>query len=83
MNDKNMLRAKEIYVGYNGSSFFMQRERVYDEYKSYNISKEQELAWKEELVEILYNQLSFEDSYAFHKLAMIAENFHDHSIVEN
>lgn len=82
MNDKNMLRAKEIYVGYNGSSFFMQREGVYDEYKSYNISKEQEIAWKEELIEILYNQLSFEDGYAFYKLAVIAENYHDQSIVE-
>ena len=82
MNDNNMLRAKEIYFGYCGNSFFMRREGFYDEYKSYNISKEQELVWKEEIVENLYNQLSFEDSYAFHKLAMIAENDNDYSVVE-
>lgn len=79
---KDILRARKLYFDYCGNSFFMHREGVYDEYKAYNISKEQELLWKEELVETLYNQLSVDGGYAFHKLSMIAEDYHDYSIVE-
>jgi hypothetical protein len=82
MGENSTEKAKTLFFRYRGNFFYMSREGEYEEYKRYNISKEQELLWKDELVETLYNQLSFEDSYAFHTLAMIAENYHDYSIIE-
>lgn len=82
MDDRNMLRAKELYFSYHGSSFYMQRGGEYEKYKAFNISEEQELMWKDELVENLLNRLSFESTYELHKLAMIAESYLDYNIVE-
>ena len=82
MNDKSILKAKELYFSYCGSSFYMSREGDYTEYKTYNISKKQELIWKNQLIEKWVNQLSFKDTLAFSRLAMIAENYHDYNVVK-
>ena len=41
-------RAREIYVMFHGSSFHMDRDGLYDEYKSFGISDDVELKWAEE-----------------------------------
>jgi len=82
MDDKNFNKAKELFFHYCGSLFHMSREGDYTEYKTYNISKEQELIWKNELVEKWVNQLSFKDTLAFLRLVMIAENYHDYNVVK-
>lgn len=77
-----MLRAKELYFSYYGSSFYMQRGGDYEEYQAFNISEKQEQIWKDELVENLFNRLSFESTYELHKLAMIAESYLDNNIAD-
>lgn len=41
--------AKEIFRYYGGSHFHMARDEVYEHYKSFNISKETENLWLEEM----------------------------------
>lgn len=54
-------RAKELYTIYDGSTFHMGREGVYDEYKRYNVSLEQEAEWRAELVALWISRLSPHD----------------------
>lgn len=82
MDNKSFSKAQNIFFDYSGSFFLMSREGIYEEYKSYNISKDQELVWKDELVEKWYKQLSVEDTLALSKLASITADYHDYSIVE-
>jgi len=42
-------RAKELFFEYSGKHCQMANDGVYDEYKSYNISKAQEDQWLEEI----------------------------------
>ncbi len=41
-------RAREIYVMFHGSSFQMDRDGLYEEYKSFEISNDVEVKWAEE-----------------------------------
>lgn len=45
----NLQEAKEMFLKYNGSHFFMSREDDYEKYKSFNVTKEQELTWITEI----------------------------------
>lgn len=54
-------KAKKIYFDYAGSGFQMSREGVLPEYKKYNVSKEQEAKWLEELLENFFSQLDIND----------------------
>lgn len=47
--DNNLQEAKEMFSKYGGIHFFMAREGEYEKYKSFNISKEQELMWIKEI----------------------------------
>lgn len=53
--------AKEIFMKYGGSHFFMAREGEYELYKSFNISNEQESLWIKEYQKKLLCQLQDED----------------------
>lgn len=53
--------AKEIFMKYGGSHFFMAREGKYELYKSFNISNEQESLWIKEYQKKLLCQLQDED----------------------
>ncbi|MDF2629821.1 MAG: hypothetical protein K0R39_3652 [Symbiobacteriaceae bacterium] len=44
----NLLAAKELFVKYGGSHFQMAREEEYDRYRSFGVSKKQEMVWAEE-----------------------------------
>lgn len=81
--DNNLMRAKELFFRYCGSFFFMDREGDYGEYKMYNISKETELQWIEEMVDGKVKQLSFDNTTVFFNLGLIASNYYTHNnIVE-
>ncbi|NLP41266.1 MAG: hypothetical protein GX348_03570 [Veillonellaceae bacterium] len=82
MSEDGLAKAKTMFFRYQGNFFYMSRDGEYEEYKKYNIPKEQELIWKDELVMQWYNKLSFKDTVAFQNLAAIAENYEDYSIVE-
>lgn len=47
--NNSLEEAKKMFIKYNGSHFFMSREDDYEKYKRYNISKEQELIWINEI----------------------------------
>lgn len=49
--------AKEMYIYFLGSSFYMDREGVYQQYQSFNPTSEDELAWRQELIETLVAKL--------------------------
>jgi hypothetical protein len=41
----NIEKAKEIFIKYGGSNFHMEREGEYEFYKSFNITKKEEIQW--------------------------------------
>jgi len=43
--DNNLLKAKEIFIRYEGSHFYMSIDGEYENYKKYQVSKEQEKEW--------------------------------------
>ena len=49
--------AKELFVSFLGSKYQMTREGVIERYLSYNVSKEEEMTWIEELFQSLYIRL--------------------------
>lgn len=54
MNSKDLEFAKALFIKYNGSHFQMEREGDLKLYKTFNVSKDQELAWiRENQLEVL------------------------------
>jgi len=60
MPEEKLELAKEIFWRYNGLFFHMDREGEYEKYKAFNISKNQERAWREERRDELFEKLSIE-----------------------
>lgn len=79
MND----RAKEIYFDYLGNEFFMWKDGDLDEYKCYNISKDQELIWRDELKEKLYSKLEVKHDSSLGSLIIIINYFGDYDLLKN
>lgn len=69
------IKAKDLFMKYNGSYFHMTREGDYDKYKQYNVTKDQELIWKSELVDKLCNELSTDNFNALSSLTTLAGNY--------
>jgi len=49
--------AKDMFLHFGGSKYFMARQDLLEKYQQYNISEETEKKWLKEYVEDLYNQL--------------------------
>ncbi|MDR2010289.1 MAG: hypothetical protein LBQ22_07390 [Bacteroidales bacterium] len=64
-------KAKELYQRYQGSKFQMMRDGFYQEYLTYNVSKEEEDKWLEELVIININNLNINDIDSFSELGLL------------
>ena len=47
---KDLERAKELFLLYEGNGYLMAVDGVWDEYKSYNISEELENTWNLEFI---------------------------------
>ena len=58
--DKHCIKAKELFIKYNGSHFHMEREMEYTQYKSYGISPKMEKEWSVELRNALLVKLEGE-----------------------
>ena len=54
MSDK--IEAKALFLKYNGSKFYMQREGDLEKYKGYKITLEEEEKWVNEALNILYSK---------------------------
>ena len=76
-------RAKELFTIYLGSSFQMHREGDYEEYKTYNVPKELEVIWFNELIDQFSKELSIMDWNAISKLELIAKIHLEPRIIEN
>ena len=74
--------AKELFVSFLGSKYQMMREGVIERYLSYNVSKEEEMTWIEELFQSLYIRLqrNINDLNALHQMTYLIEC---HGMVEH
>ena len=74
--------AKELFVSFLGSKYQMMREGVIEQYLSYNVSKEEEMTWIEELFQSLYIRLqrNINDLNALHQMTYLIEC---HGMVEH
>ncbi len=75
--------AKEIYFDYLGNESFMWKDGVLEEYKSYNISKDQEKLWGVELKEKLYSELDVKHDSSLGSLILIINYFGDYNLLKN
>jgi hypothetical protein len=74
-------RAKELFMKYCGSSFDMDREGYYAEYKQYNITKDLELIWREELKNKLFSELSTDNFDALSSLEKLDSGYDEQEIL--
>ena len=58
MNIETYKEAKKIFLHYNGSYFYMQREQYLEQYMKFNISKKEERKWLKEKVEKILSTIS-------------------------
>jgi len=75
-------RAKELFFSYYGNEFFMWKDGDLDEYKSYNISKCQELHWRGELIDKLCSELEVKHSSSLNGLILIINYFGEYDLLE-
>lgn len=81
--DHTTPRAKELFTLYFGNYFQMHRDEKLEEYKSYNISKEEEAGWLEELIAKYTGELSIRSWDAVIGLLTVAKNYPDSRILDN
>lgn len=81
--DEQLQRANELFLVYRGSFFQMNRAGVFEEYKSYSVTKEAEQLWYNELIAALTRELSIMNWDAVSSLESIAKYYPDRTIVEN
>ncbi len=81
MDDK-INQARDIYFNNLGSTFFMIRDGVLKEYRSFNISEQQEAEWRQELIAEMSLSLDNEDFTRLDKLGTIAQYHGDSVILE-
>lgn len=76
-------RAKELFTYYRGSTLQMYREGAHDEYKSYAVSNETEMAWVQEMIDHYSGELSIRNGEALNSLESIARDFKEVRILKN
>lgn len=76
-------RAKEIYFNYLGNEFFMWKDGDLEEYRSYNIPKDQELLWREELTQKLYSEIEVKHDSSLGNLIIIINYFGDYDLLKD
>lgn len=69
MIDVNTQQAKQMFLEYACNIFFMAHDGVYEEYKSFGISQEQETDWRREFVSFWVERLSTDDFTAVNQLS--------------
>ncbi len=61
MDKDELSKAKDIFMRCGGNHFYMEREGAYDNYRSFNISKKQEMLWRVEYRQLLFDKIKTED----------------------
>jgi hypothetical protein len=67
--ENKFLKAKELFDSFDGSKYEMMREDVVKEYLSYNVPKEVECQWIDDLFFEKYNQLNINDNNSLISMA--------------
>ncbi|MGO4544046.1 hypothetical protein AB4Z29_04545 [Paenibacillus sp. 2TAB23] len=75
--------AKRLFAEYYGNYFQMSRAGYYETYKGYEITKEQETKWYEELIAKNVGELSIRNGDALAELVSIAKNKPDNLILHH
>jgi hypothetical protein len=75
MRGVDLERAKELFFRYLGSRFLMSRDGVDEEYHSYGVSSEQQVAWSRELMNTLIEKLSDGGTSSFLSLVSFAQDY--------
>lgn len=75
-------RAKELFFSYYGNEFFMWKDGDLDEYKTYNISKDQELIWRAELIDKLCSELDVKHNSSLNALILIINYFGEYDLLK-
>lgn len=78
----NENRAKELFFSYYGNEFFMWKDGDLDEYRSYNISKDQELLWRYELIDKLCSKLDVKHNSSLNGLILIINYFGEYDLLK-
>ncbi|TVX96286.1 hypothetical protein [Cohnella terricola] len=81
--DDQMIRAKELFTSYDGSTFQMYRDGLFEEYKQYNIPKQLEISWINEMIDQSIQELSITNWKALFRLDSIATNHQDERILKS
>lgn len=81
--DHNIQRAKELFTCYFGNYFQMHLNGKFEEYKSFNISKEEEAEWHEELIAKYAGELSIRSWDAVIGLLSVAKNYPKSRILDH
>lgn len=76
-------RAKELFTTYLGSFIHMYREGVLEEYKEYDIAKQTETEWFDEMVDRFSKELSIMNWNGILCLEALARNYPNPTILEN
>lgn len=79
MNEK---RAKELFFIYYGNEFFMWKDGDLEEYKSYKISEDQELLWRNELSRKLCSELEVRHNSSLNGLILIINYFGEYDLLK-
>ncbi|WP_378127556.1 hypothetical protein [Cohnella boryungensis] len=80
--DDQIIRAKELFTSYDGSTFQMYRDGLFEEYKQYNIPKQLEIKWINEIIDQSIQELSIRDCKTLFRLDSIATNYQDKRILK-
>lgn len=79
---EQMQRAKELHSRFLGNFLNMHKEGFLKEYKSFEISRELELEWLNELALEFSKQLSIRDWDAISTIEVLSRNYQDSWVVE-
>ncbi|WP_028610909.1 hypothetical protein [Paenibacillus harenae] len=82
MND-SLLKAKELFTAYYGNFIQMHREGKLEEYRAYELPKETETEWLQEMLNRFSRELSITNWDAMLRLQALARNSQDSRLLEN
>jgi hypothetical protein len=82
MSDQ-LQQARELFVRYQGSNIQMHKEGVLKQYKQFEVPRETETGWFQELITGHTQKLSIRDWEAVSALEVLSRSYQDPQIVQN
>ena len=76
----NKRKAKQIFLHYNGQHYHMAHDKVWEEYKNYNIDKNTEDEWIKELINLRF--MDFKKSSDIKYLIPLVDYYNDYKLLD-